>query len=126
MHAYSGIPGANEYGGNFIVHREVPEATPYLPNVIVSSNPYIHPKDYGISKDDEHWDHRTIRNIRMSWEDVKKTKNFLWEKGFQFYCMTPKSRHRVHSMWSHVDWHQIWESNFGDPYRMDKLPPGVC
>ena len=41
LHAYADVPEAIEYGENFIVHREGPEATPYLPNVIVSSNPYI-------------------------------------------------------------------------------------
>jgi nitrate reductase alpha subunit len=37
----------------------------------------------------------------------------LWEKGYQFYCVTPKTRHRVHSQWSVNDWVQIYESNFG-------------
>ncbi len=72
-------PEAIEYGENFVVHREGPEATPYLPNVIVSSNPFIRPEDYGITKDDEHWDRRTIRNIKLPWSEVKGTKNFLWE-----------------------------------------------
>ena len=49
----------------------------------------------------------------------------MWEKGYQFYCVTPKTRHRVHSQWSVNDWVQIYESNFGDPYRMDKRTPGV-
>jgi nitrate reductase alpha subunit len=39
--------------------------------------------------------------------------------------VTPKTRHRVHSQWSVNDWVQIYESNFGDPYRMDKRTPGV-
>jgi len=125
LQAYADVPEAIEYGENFVVHREGTEATPYLPNVIVSSNPYIRPNDYGIPLTAEHWDDRTVRNVRMPWTEVKKTKNFLWERGFQFYCLTPKSRHRVHSMWSNVDWHQIWDSNFGDPYRMDKRAPGV-
>ncbi|HWP48045.1 MAG TPA: molybdopterin-dependent oxidoreductase [Candidatus Limnocylindrales bacterium] len=125
LHAYSDIPEAIEYGENFIVHREGPEATPYLPNVIVSSNPFIRPDDYGIPIDDEHWDDRTIRNIKMPWSRVKGTKNFLWEKGFQFYCLTPKTRHRVHSSWSNVDWHMLYDSNFGDPYRLDKRAPSV-
>jgi nitrate reductase alpha subunit len=56
---------------------------------------------------------------------VKQQKNFLWEKGFNFYCITPKTRHRVHSSWSNVDWHLIWDSNFGDPWRVDKRMPGV-
>lgn len=125
MHAYTDVPEAIEYGENFIVHREGPEATPYLPNVIVSSNPFIRPNDYGIPLNEEHWDKRTIRNVKLSWAETKKSKNFLWEKGFKFFCLTPKSRHRVHSLWSNVDWHQIWDSNFGDPYRMDKRTPGV-
>jgi nitrate reductase alpha subunit len=125
LHAYADVPEAIEYGENFIVHREGPEATPYLPNVIVSSNPLIRPEDYGLSPDDEHWDHRTVRNIKLPWSEVKKTKNFLWEKGFQFYCLTPKTRHRVHSSWSNVDWHMLYDSNFGDPYRIDKRAPCV-
>ncbi|MBI4352683.1 MAG: molybdopterin-dependent oxidoreductase [Candidatus Omnitrophica bacterium] len=125
LNAYTDLPEAVEYGENFIVHREGPEATPYLPNVIVSSNPYIRPNDYGIPETAEHWDERTVRNVRLPWARVKETKNFLWEKGFRFYCLTPKSRHRVHSLWSNVDWHEIWDSNFGDPYRMDKRAPSV-
>ena len=125
LHAYSDVPEAIEYGENFIVHREGPEATPYLPNVIVSANPYIRPDDYGIPRDAEHWDERTIRNIKMAWQDVKNTNNFLWERGFQFYCLTPKTRHRVHSGWSNVDWHMLYDSNFGDPYRLDKRAPCV-
>jgi nitrate reductase alpha subunit len=125
MHAYADVPEAIEYGENFIVHREGPEATPYLPNVIVSSNPFIRPEDYGIPANAEHWDDRTVRNVKLPWAKVKTTKNFLWEKGFQFYCLTPKTRHRVHSSWSNVDWHMVYDSNFGDPYRLDKRAPCV-
>ncbi len=125
MHAYSDVPEAIEYGENFVVHREGPEATPYLPNVIVSANPYVRPDDYGIPRDAEHWDARTVRNVKLPWRDVKNTKNFLWEKGYHFYCLTPKTRHRVHSSWSNVDWHMLWDSNFGDPYRLDKRAPSV-
>lgn len=125
LNAYSDVPEAIEYGENFIVHREGTEATPYLPNVIVSSNPFIRPNDYGISPDAEHWDERTIRNIKMPWKQVRQTRNFLWEKGFRFFCLTPKTRHRVHSSWSNVDWHMIYDSSFGDPHRMDKRAPYV-
>ncbi|HRX87129.1 MAG TPA: molybdopterin-dependent oxidoreductase, partial [Phycisphaerae bacterium] len=125
LHAYADVPEAIEYGENFIVHREGTEATPYLPNVIVTSNPFVRPDDYGIPADAEHWDERTVRNLKMPWAQVKQTRNFLWERGFQFYCLTPKTRHRVHSSWSNVDWHQIYDSNFGDPYRMDKRSPYV-
>ncbi len=125
LHAYADVPEAIDYGENFIVHREGPEATPYLPNVIVSSNPFVRPDDYGIPLDAEHWDERTVRNVKLPWSRVKATKNFLWEKGFQFYCLTPKTRHRVHSGWSNVDWHMLYDSNFGDPYRLDRRAPCV-
>ncbi len=125
MNAYSDLPEAIEYGENFIVHREGPEATPYLPNVIVSTNPYVRPDDYGIPADAEHWDERTVRNIKLPWSEAKAAENFLWKAGFRFYLMTPKSRHRVHSLWSNVDWHLIHDSNFGDPYRVDKRAPWV-
>ncbi len=125
LHAYADVQEAIDYGENFIVHREGPEATPYLPNVIVSSNPWIRAEDYGIPLGAEHWDERTIRNVKLPWSQVKGTKNFLWEKGFRFYCLTPKTRHRVHSSWSNVDWHMLYDSNFGDPYRLDKRAPSV-
>lgn len=125
MHAYSDLQEAIDYGENFVVHREGPEATPYLPNVIVSSNPYVQPKDYGLSRSREHWDERTVRNVKLPWLETKGTKNFLWEKGFKFLFLTPKTRHRVHSQWSSVDWHVMYDSNFGDPYRVDKRTPDV-
>jgi nitrate reductase alpha subunit len=125
IQAYNDEPEVIEYGENFIVHREGPEATPYLPNVIVSSNPYIRPDDYGIPLDAMGWDERTVRNVRMPWSQVKETKNPLWSKGYHFYLLTPKTRHRVHSQWSVCDWNLIWDSNFGDPYRMDKRMAGV-
>jgi len=125
LHAYADVPEAIEYGENFIVHREGPEASPYLPNVIVSTNPHVRPEDYGIPLDAEHWDARTIRNVKLPWRQVKTTKNFLWEQGFRFYCLTPKTRHRVHSSWSNVDWHMLLDSNFGDPYRLDRRAPSV-
>ncbi|MDO8136563.1 MAG: molybdopterin-dependent oxidoreductase [Candidatus Brocadiales bacterium] len=114
-----------EYGENMIVFREAVEATPYLPNVIVASHDSIRPNDYGIPLDATSADERSVRNVKMPWSKVKNTRNFLWEKGFRFYCLTPKTRHRVHSSWSTADWNLIWDSNYGDPYRMDKRTPGV-
>jgi nitrate reductase alpha subunit len=43
LNSYCDIPEAITFGENFIVHREGPEATPYLPNAIVSTNPLIRP-----------------------------------------------------------------------------------
>ncbi len=123
--AYCDLPEAIEYGENLIVHREGTEATPYLPNVIVSSSPYIRPSDYGIPLDEMDPDMRTVRNVKLPWSQVKQTKNPLWEQGFRFFCSTPKSRHTTHSSWSTVDWHWIWSSDFGDPYRHDKRDPGT-
>ncbi len=125
LHAYCDIPDAIEYGENFIVQREGPEATPYLPNVIITTNPYIRPEDYGIPRDAMHWDERTVRNVKMGWAEAKLTTNPLWKKGYRFFLLTPKTRHRVHSQWSVCDWNQIWDSNFGDAYRMDKRMPGL-
>jgi nitrate reductase / nitrite oxidoreductase, alpha subunit len=125
LNSYTDIPEAILHGENFIVHREGPEATPYLPNVIVSTNPLIRPDDFGVPIDAMHWDERTIRNVKLSWEQVKSTTNQLWQQGFRYYCLTPKTRHRVHSSWSTVDWTMIWDSNFGDPRRKDRRMPDV-
>ncbi|MGQ0671011.1 MAG: molybdopterin-dependent oxidoreductase [Actinomycetota bacterium] len=125
LNAYCDIPEAHEYGETFVVHREGPEATPYLPNVIVSTNPLVRPDDYGIPPNADDADERTVRNVKLSWAEVRGTTNPLWEQGLRFYCLTPKTRHRVHSQWSVTDWHFIWDSNFGDPYRQDKRLPGV-
>ncbi len=130
LNAYCDIPEAIEYGENFIVHREGPEATPYLPNVIVSSNPYIRPNNYGITpemlqKDVLDADVRTIANNKLPWSAVKKTQNPLWRQGFRFYALTPKTRHRVHSSWSVEGLHMLMDSNFSDPYRKDKRTVGL-
>jgi len=125
MHSYVDIPEAIEYGENFIVHREGPEATPYLPNVIVSSNPLIRPEDYGIPPDEMDPDLRTVRNIKMPWSAAKESKNPLWEDGYRFYFLTPKTRHTTHSGWAVTDWHVIWGNNFGDPHRRDTRLPHV-
>jgi nitrate reductase alpha subunit len=124
--SYADIAEAIEYGENLVVHREAVEATPYLPNAIVSTSPYVRPKDYGIPRDTTDPDLRQVRNIKLSWEEVKKTVNPLWAQGFRHFCSTPKSRHSTHSSWSTVDWHWIWSDNFGDPYRADKRAPGVA
>jgi hypothetical protein len=71
LNAYCDIPEAIAHGENFIVHREGPEATPYLPNVIVSSNPLVRPDDFGIPRDARHWDERTIRNLKLPWSEVQ-------------------------------------------------------
>ncbi|MFO1514843.1 MAG: hypothetical protein U1F83_18360 [Verrucomicrobiota bacterium] len=74
----------------------------------------MRPNDYGIPLDAEHWDERTVRNVKLSWADTKNSKNFLWEKGFQFYCLTPKSPLRPlvvgeRGLASHLEL-QLWRS----------------
>lgn len=78
MHAYVDIPEAIEYGENMIVHREAVESTPYAPNVIVSTSPFIRPQDYGIPLDDPDADRRQVRNVKMAWADVKKRAIRCW------------------------------------------------
>jgi nitrate reductase alpha subunit len=124
--SYCDLPEAIEYGENLIVHREGVEATPYLPNVIVSTSPFVRPADFGIPLDTLDPALREVRSVKMSWEEVKKTANPLWTKGYQFFCSTPKSRHSTHSSWATVDWHWLWSDNFGDPHRTDKRAPGVA
>ena len=126
LNSYCDIPEAIEYGENFVVHREGPEATPYLPNVIVTTNPLVRPDDYGIPPEEMDAEARHVRNIKKSWAEVAKTENPLWKQGFHFYCVTPKSRHTVHSQWSNVMWHRVWASNFGDQLREDKRLPDVA
>ena len=125
LHSYCDLPEAIEYGENLCVHREGVEATPYLPNVIVSTSPFIRPVDYGIVHDTIDPDLRQVRNVKMSWDEVKKTINPLWKQGYSFFCSTPKSRHSVHSSWSVVDWNWVWSCDFSDPLRRDKRAPGV-
>jgi nitrate reductase / nitrite oxidoreductase, alpha subunit len=125
LQVYNDEPEVIEYGENFIVHREGPEATPYLPNVIASSNPLIRPEDYGIPVTATGVEERHVRNLKMPWRQIKNTKNPLWEKGYSFFALTPKSRHSTHSSWFVTDWQFIWNNPFGDPYRLDKRQPGV-
>ncbi|HET9672966.1 MAG TPA: molybdopterin-dependent oxidoreductase, partial [Actinomycetota bacterium] len=125
LNAYCDLPEAIEYGENMIVHREAVEATPYLPNVIVSRSPFVRPESYGIAPEEMDADLRSVRNLKMSWAEVKGTRNPLHEQGFRFYCLTPKSRHTVHSSWAVTDWNVLWASNFADPFRTDRQLPGV-
>lgn len=125
LNSYCDIPEAIEFGENFVVHREGPEATPYLPNVIVSSNPLVRPNDFGIPPTEMDPELRTVRNIKLPWQEVKKTKNPLWEQGYRFYFLTPKSRHTTHSSWAATDWTMLLSNDFSDPYRADTRLPGV-
>ena len=123
--AYCDLHEAIDAGENLIVPREGVEATPYLPNVVGATSPYIRPRSYGIPAEEMDADLRTVRNIKMPWAEARKTANPLWTQGFRFFCCTPKSRHTTHSSWSTVDWHWIWSANFTDTRRRDKRAPGI-
>jgi nitrate reductase alpha subunit len=69
---------------------------------------------------------RQVRNLKLPWSKVKTTENPLWKAGYQFFCLTPKTRHMTHSSWYGVDWHLIWNSGFADPYRADRRQAGVA
>ncbi len=125
LHSYCDLPEAIEFGENLCVHREGVEATPYVPNVIVSTSPFVRPADYGIPLDTTDPDLRQVHNFKLPWSQVRQTVNPLWQQGYSFFCSTPKSRHSTHSSWTTVDWHWIWSDNFGDPHRTDKRAPGV-
>ncbi len=126
MAAYCDLDVAIDAGENLIVHREAVEATPYLPNVIVSTSEFIRPKSWGIPLEEMDADLRSVRNVKLPWDRVKATVNPLWQQGFRFFCSTPKSRHSVHSSWSTVDWHWMWSCDHSDTRRRDKRLPGVA
>ncbi|HDZ22475.1 MAG TPA: hypothetical protein ENH80_06045 [Phycisphaerae bacterium] len=115
-------------GENLIVHREPVEATPYQTNVIVIPSDFdaIRPKDYGVPKDELDGDLRCIFNEKWPWSQVKKSENPLTTKhDLNAVFVTCKTRHRVHSSWSTVDWNVIWCSNYGDPFRLDNRSPWI-
>ena len=124
---YREEPEFLEAGENLIVHREPVEATPYLPNAILAPPAFdaIRPNDFGVPLSAMSADERSVRNVKMDWTSLKATTNPLWAKGFTFYCLTPKTRHRVHSSWSNSDWNLLWDSNFADPARTDTRMPHI-
>jgi nitrate reductase alpha subunit len=98
--------------------------------VIVSTNPLVRPDNYGITpemlqREVLEADVRTVANNKLSWREVKATVNPLWQQGYRFFYLTPKTRHTVHSSWAVTDWNVIQASNFADPYRVDKRLPSV-
>ena len=105
------------------LHREGPSVR-RICRMRFSNNPFIRPDDYRIPITAQHHDDKTVRNISCHGRKSSDIRTRCG-KGYQFYCVTPKTRHRVHSQWSVNDWVQIYESNFGDPYRMDKRTPRV-
>ena len=124
--------------GRIETYRIEPEAIEYGE----TSSPTGRPGVYAVSAECHHVDESpmygptitgfrsratmTIRRCGTSSCHGRKSNSIRTRCGkmLPFYCVTPKTRHRVHSQWSVNDWVQIYESNFGDPYRMDKRTPG--
>ncbi len=113
-------------GENVVVHREPIEATPYLPNVIVSGPAEaLRPEQRNVPTTATTADERGQRNLALPWEKVKDIENPLHARGYKFVFISTKTRHSTHSSWMMTDWNKMWISSFGDPYRSDKRSPGV-
>ena len=119
-----------EYGENIPVYREPADATPYMPNVIVAKpHPALRPvppEEYGIDPNDLSPDTRQVRNVIMTWDEVKKTKHPLAELGYTHVLPTPKHRGIVHTIAANVDISAVMFTPFSDPYRQDKRMPWVA
>ena len=107
-------------------HREGPEATPYLPNAIF----YDAIRTSGRMTTGFRSRRSTMTTSTCATSSCRGRKSSgtairCGRRGTSSTASRPKTRHRVHSQWSVNDWVQIYESNFGDPYRMDKRTPGV-
>lgn len=54
-------------------HQEGPEATPYLPVIIVSASRFVRAGRLWHPADAMGWEERTVRNLAMSWNLAKLT-----------------------------------------------------
>ncbi|MEM2114103.1 MAG: molybdopterin-dependent oxidoreductase [Candidatus Caldarchaeum sp.] len=118
-----------EAGENLPVYREPIDSTFYEPNVIVSKpHPALRPKqpaDYGLAPMDLSTEVRQVRNVVKPWDEVKKTKHPLADKGYTHILLTPKYRHACHTMGASTDLEATYFGPFGDFYRHDKRKPWV-
>jgi nitrate reductase alpha subunit len=127
---YREEPEFIEHGENIPVYREAIDATFYEPNVILSRPMKIlqpkQPEDYGISRSALDTETRQVRNVVMTWNELKKTRHPLAkEEGYKFIFLTPKYRHSAHSMPIDLDLMSVWYGPFGDMLRHDKRKPWV-
>lgn len=127
---YREEPEFIEHGENIPVYREAIDATFYEPNVILSKSMKMlqpkQPEDYGISRSTLDTETRQVRNVVMTWSELKRTKHPLTKlEGYRFLFITPKYRHSSHSMPIDVDLMTVWYGPFGDMLRHDKRKPWV-
>jgi len=118
-----------EYGENLLVYREPVDATFYEPNVIVAkAHPALRPAGpefYGLKRDDLSTDVRQVRNVMMTWADLKNTKHPRRKDGLTHLFITPKYRHGAHTTPVDSDTTAVWFGPFTDVYRQEKRQPWV-
>ena len=118
-----------EYGENLLVYREPVDATFYEPNVIVAgAHPAIRPAGpefYGLRRDDLSTDVRQVRNVVMTWAELRNTKHPRRRDGLTHIFITPKYRHGAHTTPVDSDTSAAWFGPFTDVYRQEKRQPWV-
>ncbi len=127
LHAYSDVPEAIEYGENFIVHREGPEATPYLPERHRQREPATSaPTTTASRRTAEHWDDADGAQREAAVGRGEEDQELPLGEGLPVLLPHAEDApQRPLAAGRNVDWHIIWDSNFGDPYRLDKRAPSV-
>jgi nitrate reductase alpha subunit len=119
-----------EYGENLSVYREPVDATFYEPNAILGnrSHPALRPappSQYGLRADDRDTDVRQVRNVVLTWAELRQTKHARAADGLTHLFITPKYRHGAHTTPTDLDTTAVLFGPFGDIYRHDKRMPWV-
>jgi nitrate reductase alpha subunit len=117
-------------GESLPVWREPVDATRYEPNAILANaeHPSIRPRtpaDYGIPDDQRDVETRQVRNVVLSWDELRATRHPLNEldERYRFVFQTPKYRWGAHSTAVDTDWIAMLFGPFGDVYRRDPRSP---
>jgi nitrate reductase alpha subunit len=97
------------------------------PNVILArSHPALRPSQpdaYGLRPDDQRVEVRQVRNIVMTWAQLKVSKHPRRADGLTHLFITPKYRHGAHTFQVDSDTSAMFFGPFGDAYRRDKRMP---
>jgi nitrate reductase alpha subunit len=116
-----------EYGENLPVYREPVDATPHEPNVILSRpHPALKPSPpaaYGLRPEDQRVEVRQVRNVVMTWAELKASRHPRRADGLTHLFITPKYRHGAHTFQVDSDTSAMFFGPFGDAYRHDKRMP---
>ena len=84
----------------------------------------MRPEDYGIPLDAEHWDERTVRNVKLSWAD-KEDEKLSVGRGLSVLLPHAQIAPQRSFLLGERGLAFCLDSNFGDPYRLDKRLPNV-